>query len=41
MTLSEMTGKPIPEELEIERGRLVDAMTDSYSWVHGKKFQNP
>merc|ERR1719210_421301 len=38
MTLSEMTGKPIPEELEIERGRLVDAMTDSYAWVHGKKF---
>ncbi|MEC4817857.1 MAG: nitrogenase molybdenum-iron protein subunit beta [Scytonema sp. PMC 1069.18] len=38
MTLSEMTGKPIPEELEIERGRLVDAMTDSYAWIHGKKF---
>ncbi|MDJ0734253.1 MAG: nitrogenase molybdenum-iron protein subunit beta [Nostocaceae cyanobacterium] len=38
MALSEMTGKPIPEELEIERGRLVDAMTDSYAWIHGKKF---
>ncbi|MUG93742.1 nitrogenase molybdenum-iron protein subunit beta [Scytonema sp. UIC 10036] len=38
MTLSELTGKPIPEELEIERGRLVDAMTDSYAWIHGKKF---
>jgi nitrogenase molybdenum-iron protein beta chain len=38
MTLSEMTGKPIPQELEIERGRLVDAMTDSYAWIHGKKF---
>ncbi|MBW4594603.1 MAG: nitrogenase molybdenum-iron protein subunit beta [Brasilonema angustatum HA4187-MV1] len=38
MKLSELTGKPIPEELEIERGRAVDAMTDSHSWVHGKRF---
>ncbi|AFY99328.1 nitrogenase molybdenum-iron protein subunit beta [Calothrix sp. PCC 6303] len=38
MKLSEMTGKAIPEELEVERGRLVDAMTDSYAWIHGKKF---
>ncbi len=38
MALSEMTGKAIPAELEVERGRLVDAMTDSYAWIHGKKF---
>lgn len=36
--ISELTGKAIPEELEIERGRLVDAITDSYAWIHGKKF---
>lgn len=38
MKLSEMTGKPIPEELEEERGRAVDAMTDSHAWLHGKRF---
>ncbi len=38
MKLSEMTGKAIPAEIEVERGRLVDAMTDSYAWIHGKKF---
>jgi nitrogenase molybdenum-iron protein beta chain len=38
MKLSELTGKPIPKELEIERGRAVDAMTDSHSWLHGKRF---
>ena len=38
MKLSEMTGKAIPAEIEAERGRLVDAMTDSYAWIHGKKF---
>ena len=37
MQLSEVTGKAIPEELEIERGRAVDAMTDSQAWVHGKR----
>lgn len=36
--LSELTGKPIPLELERERGRLLDAMTDSSAWVHGKRF---
>jgi nitrogenase molybdenum-iron protein beta chain len=34
--LSEISGKPIPRELEIERGRAVDAMTDSQAWIHGK-----
>ncbi len=38
MAVSEITGHPISKELEIERGRLVDAMTDSYAWIHGKKF---
>ncbi|MBO9998003.1 MAG: nitrogenase molybdenum-iron protein subunit beta [Cyanobacteria bacterium SID2] len=37
MALSAMTGKPIPRELEIERGRAVDAYTDSQAWIHGKR----
>jgi nitrogenase molybdenum-iron protein beta chain len=37
MALSEATGTPIPKELEIERGRAVDAMTDSQAWLHGKR----
>ena len=36
--VSELTGKAIPAELEKERGRLVDAMADSQSWLHGKKY---
>lgn len=38
MKMSEITGKPIPASLELERGRLVDMMTDSHTWMHGKKF---
>ncbi len=38
MKISDITGKPIAESLEKERGRLVDMMTDSHSWLHGKKF---
>ncbi|MCC9608422.1 nitrogenase molybdenum-iron protein subunit beta [Blastopirellula sp. JC732] len=38
MKVSELTGKPIPASLEKERGRLVDMMTDSHTWMHGKKF---
>jgi nitrogenase molybdenum-iron protein beta chain len=37
MTMSELSGKPIPEALEKERGRLVDAIADSQAWLHGKK----
>lgn len=37
MALSELTGQPIPRELEIERGRAVDAITDSHAWIHGKR----
>lgn len=38
MKLSELTGKPIPESLEKERGRLIDAMADSSNWLHGKTY---
>jgi len=38
MKLSELFGKPIPESLKAERGRAVDAMTDSHQYMHGKKF---
>ena len=38
MTISELSGKSIPKSLETERGRLVDMMTDSHAWLHGKKF---
>ncbi|MBS99092.1 MAG: nitrogenase molybdenum-iron protein subunit beta [Oceanospirillaceae bacterium] len=38
MKVSEITGKPIGKTLELERGRLVDMMTDSHTWLHGKKF---
>jgi nitrogenase molybdenum-iron protein beta chain len=38
MKVSELTGKPIPESLEKERGRLVDMITDSHTWLHGKRF---
>lgn len=36
--LSKLTGKPIPQEIEDERGRAVDAMLDSHPYVHGKRF---
>jgi nitrogenase molybdenum-iron protein beta chain len=35
--LSKVTGKPIPKEIEDERGRAVDAMVDSHPYVHGKR----
>ncbi|MDD5406588.1 MAG: nitrogenase molybdenum-iron protein subunit beta [Sulfurovaceae bacterium] len=38
MKLSELTGKPVPEELKKLRAQLVDAMQDSYPYMHGKKF---
>src|SRR5450432_305765 len=38
MKVSELSGKPIPEALELERGRLIDAMADSQSWLHGKTY---
>lgn len=36
--ISKLSGKPIPEELIEERGRVVDAMIDSYAYIHGKRF---
>jgi len=38
MKLAELTGKAVPQKLKTERGRLVDAMQDSYPYMHGKKF---
>ena len=38
MAVSRLTGKPIPDSLARERGVLVDMMTDSHAWLHGKKF---
>ena len=38
MKVSELSGKPIPEAIRLERGRLVDAMADSQSHLHGKKY---
>jgi len=36
--ISKITGKPVPHEIEDERGRAVDAMIDSHPYVHGKRF---
>ncbi len=36
--ISKITGKPIPREIEDERGRAVDAMVDSHPYIHGKRF---
>jgi nitrogenase molybdenum-iron protein beta chain len=38
MEIARITGKEIPDELAKERGRLVDAIADSNSHLHGKKF---
>jgi nitrogenase molybdenum-iron protein beta chain len=38
MKLSELTGKEVPAELKVQRAKLVDAMQDSYPYIHGKKF---
>lgn len=38
MTISSLTGKPIADSLTLERGRLVDMMLDSHTWLHGKRF---
>lgn len=36
--ISKLSDMPIPEEIEAERGRTVDAMIDSHPYVHGKRF---
>ncbi|HSD36025.1 MAG TPA: nitrogenase molybdenum-iron protein subunit beta [Rhodocyclaceae bacterium] len=38
MEVSRLTGKPIPAQLELERGLLVDAMADSQAHLHGKRY---
>ncbi|WP_372529121.1 nitrogenase molybdenum-iron protein subunit beta [Piscinibacter sp.] len=38
MALSRLSGKPVPAELELERGQLVDAMADSQAHLHGKRY---
>ncbi len=38
MEVARLTGKEIPDALARERGRLVDAVADSSSHIHGKKF---
>lgn len=37
MKLSEISGKPIPQELREERGRLVDMMIDAHPHFYGKR----
>ncbi|SDY24201.1 nitrogenase molybdenum-iron protein beta chain [Evansella caseinilytica] len=36
-SVKQLTGKKIPQELIDERGRVVDAMTDSHAYLHGKR----
>lgn len=36
--LSRVTGLPVPDEIESERGRAVDALVDSHPYIHGKKI---
>jgi len=36
--ISKITGRAVPQEIEDERGRAVDAMIDSHPYVHGKRF---
>ena len=38
LKLAEITGKTIPASLKLERGRLVDAIADSHTHIHGKRF---
>lgn len=38
MKVSEISGQPVPDSIAKERGRLVDMMTDSHAWLHGKKY---
>lgn len=38
MKIKKLTGRSIPEELERERGRAVDAATDAHQYIHGKRF---
>ena len=37
MELARVSGRPVPEEIEDERGRLVDIITDMQQYFHGKR----
>lgn len=37
MAVSDITGKPVPAEIEEQRGQLVDILTDTHFHFHGKK----
>ncbi|WP_075365611.1 nitrogenase molybdenum-iron protein subunit beta [Desulfosporosinus metallidurans] len=37
-SVAKFTGKEVPEEITLERGRSIDAMTDAHQYIHGKKF---
>ncbi|MDR1912052.1 MAG: nitrogenase molybdenum-iron protein subunit beta [Helicobacteraceae bacterium] len=36
--LKEFSGKDVPQTIKRDRARLVDAMQDSYAYIHDKKF---
>jgi len=36
--ISSITGRRVPQEIEDERGRAVDAMVDSHPYIHRKRF---
>lgn len=36
-TVAELAGVAVPAEVTAERGRLLDAMSDSYAYLHGKR----
>lgn len=36
-TLAEISGRPVPEELENERGRLLDALVDGHKYIAGQR----
>jgi nitrogenase molybdenum-iron protein beta chain len=38
MEVARLSGKTIPDSIRKERGRLIDAIADSNSHIHGKKF---
>jgi len=40
LKVSEITGKPVPDQIRLERGRLVDALADSSAHIHGKKIRH-
>jgi len=35
--ITQLTGRPVSAELELERGRAVDSMVDSHPYVHAKR----